>query len=260
MRRLLVAALLTGLLGLGAAPARAGRTCEARPPTAVAVQRALSLAQRVAEHLSTGPDQVVAIARVGQDLSAYGQRYSHLGFAYREGAHWRVAHKLNACGTAVAAVYRQGLGEFFLDDLYDYEAGIVVLSPELQARLLPVLRDNTRLARLNERRYSMVAHPWAQTYQQSNQWAIETLAMAYEPAAADRRRAQAWLQLQGYRPAVLRLSATQRLGARLTSANVAFDDHPDAQRFAGRIETVTADSVFVWLARSGHGSRPITIR
>jgi hypothetical protein len=106
----------------------------------------------------------------------------------------------------------------------------------------------------------MVAHPWAQTYQQSNQWAIETLAMAYEPAASDRRRAQAWLQLQGYRPAVLRLSATQRLGARLTSANVAFDDHPDAQRFAGRIETVTADSVFVWLARSGHGSRPITIR
>lgn len=256
MRRLLVAALLTGLLGLGAAPARAGRTCEARPPTAVAVQRALSLAQRVAEHLSSGPDQVVAIARVGQDLSAYGQRYSHLGFAYREGAHWRVAHKLNACGTAVAAVYRQGLGEFFLDDLYDYEAGIVVLSPELQARLLPVLRDNTRLARLNERRYSMVAHPWAQTYQQSNQWAIETMTLAAEPGISTRAQAQAWLGFKGYQPSTLRLGPMTRMGASTTSAHIRFDDHPNAKRFSDRIETVTVDSVIEWLARSGLGSAP----
>jgi hypothetical protein len=51
-----------------------------------------------------------------------------------------------------------------------------------------------------------------------------------------------------------------RLGARLTAANVAFDDHPNAKRFSDRIETVTVDSVFVWLERSGLGSAPLVIR
>ena len=59
--------------------------------------------------------------------------------------------------------------------------------------------------------------------------------------------AQAWLRLQGYEPTVLRIDAFTRLGARLSKANVAFDDHPDAQRYAGRIATVTADSVFAWM-------------
>ena len=33
----------------------------------------------------------------------------------------------------------------------------------------------------------------------------------------------------------------------MSKANVAFDDHPNDKRFADRIETVTADSVFAWL-------------
>ena len=44
--------------------------------------------------------------------------------------------------------------------------------------LLPVLRDNTAAARLHEPRYNMLAYPWATRYQQSNQWALETLAGA----------------------------------------------------------------------------------
>jgi hypothetical protein len=82
---------------------------------------------------------------------------------------------------------------------------------------------------------------------------IETLAGAMDPRATDRARAQAWLQAQGYEPHALRLGALTRLGARVGMAHVAFDDHPNAKRFADRIETVTADSVFEWLARSGWG-------
>jgi hypothetical protein len=37
----------------------------------------------------------------------------------------------------------------------------------------------------------------------------------------------------------------------MTRANVAFDDHPSGQRFADRIATVSADSVFAWLQGSG---------
>jgi hypothetical protein len=234
--------------------AHAGRACEQKPPTAVNVQRAMTLAERTAASLAASGAQVVVLGRIGQDLGKYGQRYSHLGFAYRDGAHWRVVHKLNHCGRAHAAVYRQGLGEFFLDDLHRYEAGVVVLAPAVQVKLLPVLQDNSRLAQLHTPAYNMLAYPWAQTYQQSNQWALETLAMSQEPAATTRERAQAWLKLQGYEPATLHLTAFTRLGARMTTANVAFDDHPNHKRFSDRIETVTVDSVFVWLQRSGLGA------
>jgi hypothetical protein len=249
VKRLLLAAALAGALGT----AQAGRSCEHKPPEARTIERAMLLAEHTARQLDATGADVVLLARVGQNLSEYGQRYSHMGLAYREGKAWRVAHKLNQCGTASSAVYRQGLGEFFLDDLYDYQAGVVVPRPEVQARLLPVLRDNRRLAQLNQPRYSMVAYPWALTYQQSNQWALETLALSQDPAVTDRAGAQAWLQRQGYEPATLHLSAFKRLGARVTAANVAFDDHPSAKRFSDRIETVTVDSVFAWLNRTGLG-------
>lgn len=240
--------------------AHAGRSCEAKPPSVSSVQRALTLAEHTAAKLDASGANVVMLARVGQNLSEYGLRYSHLAFAYREGAQWRVLHKLNQCGTARSALYRQGLGEFFLDDLYDFEAGLVVLAPDVQAKLLPLLRDNAQVARLHTPAYSMLAYPWAQTYQQSNQWAIETLAMAQEPGATSRERAQAWLKLKDYQATTLKISAMKRLGARVTAANIAFDDHPSAKRFTDRIETVTVDSVFAWLPRTGLGEPAQVIR
>lgn len=268
MKRLARPALLALLLGLANLTAHAGRSCENRPPSAASVQRSMDLAQRTAQWLDASGAQVVVLARAGQNLSRYGLRYSHLGFAYREAASsgpglpsvWRVVHKLNHCGTAHGALYRQGLGEFFLDDLYEYEAAAVVFAPEVQTALYDILRDNRRIAMLHTPAYNMLAYPWAQSYQQSNQWAIETLALSIEAAAITRERAQAWLKLKGYEPTTLQLSAFTRLGARATQAHIAFDDHPNHKRFSDRIETVTVDSVFAWLTRSGLGAAPITIR
>ncbi|MDP2064443.1 MAG: DUF2145 domain-containing protein [Hydrogenophaga sp.] len=256
---------LVGLVALCLAGAvHAGRSCEAKPLGVDAVARGLTLAERThqaldAEHARSGT-QVVVLARAGQDLSAYGLRYSHLGFAYRtpEGA-WRVVHKLNHCGTATAALYRQGLGEFFLDDLWRHEAAWVVPAPEVQARLAPLLRDTSRVAALHQARYNLVSYPWSVKYQQSNQWAIETLALAMEPGVTQREQAQAWLRLKAYAPTTLRLGPFTRLGARVSAANVAFDDHPDSKRFADRIETVTVDSVFAWLPRAGLGGAPVRL-
>lgn len=248
------------VLAAAAGAAQAGRSCEQKPPHAANVQRAMVLAERTARALDATGAQVVVLARDGQDLSKYGLAWSHLGLAYKDGARWRVVHKLNSCGSAQASVYRQGLGEFFLDDLHDYKAGLVVPHPAVQARLLATLRDNTQATRMHTGAYSMVAYPWSQRYQQSNQWALETLAMSQDPAATSRERAQAWLRLQGYEPTTLRLGALTRLGARTTAANIAFDDHPNEKRFSDRIETVTVDSVFAWLNRSGLGGPVQVIR
>ncbi len=256
--------LLGALLVLAAAnAARAGQACEAQTPTADAVARGMALAQTTAQRLDASSAQVVVIARAGQDLSKWGLRWSHLGFAYRadEASPWRIVHKLNQCNSDQAAVYRQGLGEFFLDQPHRYEAAYIELSAATQARLLPLLQDNDRVARWHEPRYNMLAYPWHLKYQQSNQWAIETLAGALDSDAGNRAQAQTWLQLRGYTPTTLRIGALTRLGANVSRANISFDDHPNSKRYADRIETVTVDSVFAWLLRSGlstHG--PVVVR
>ncbi|MCM5681800.1 DUF2145 domain-containing protein [Schlegelella sp. S2-27] len=249
---------------LVAGPAQAGRSCQSRPLSLQTLQQGLALAEHTARRLEASGAQVAVIARNGQDLSRYGLRYSHLGLAYRDEQAgrpvWRVVHKLNHCGTARAAVYRQGFAEFFLDDLHVFEAGIVPLTPRVQQPLLAALRDNRRATTLHTPAYNMVAYPWSVRYQQSNQWAIETLASALEPAVRNREQAQAWLKLQDYRPTTLRIGALTRLGGRMTAANIAFDDHPNDKRYADRIETVTVDSVFRWLERSGLGRHEEVVR
>jgi hypothetical protein len=244
--------------------AHAGQPCETRPPQTNDVVRGMTLAANTAARLDASGAQVVVLARAGQDLSKYGVTWSHFGFAYRDGdgprSHWRVVHKLNHCGTANAALYRQGLGEFFLDQPHRYEAAFVELTPDVQSKLLPLLRDNARIDDWHEPRYSMVAYAWATRYQQSNQWALETLAGAMDTGVTNRQRAQAWLQLRGFEPTTLRIDPLTRLGGRMTRANIEFDDHPNAKRFSDRIETVTVDSVFAWLQRSGLGEAPVIVR
>jgi len=259
--------LLLWCLLITAGPALAGRACDTpQPPKTQTVTRALQLAEKTLKALNASGAQAVVLARAGQDLTRYGLHYSHLGFAYVQpdgGGHtvWRVLHKLNQCGTAVSQIYRQGLGEFFMDDLWRFEAAWMVPTPEVQAKLLALLNDAPRSVQLHHKPYSMVSYVWGRKYQQSNQWAIETMALALAsemrtPAPA-RAQAQAWLQSTGYQPSVLKIGALTRLGGRVTAANVSFDDHPNEKRFSDRIETVTVDSVFAWLPRAGLTHLPV---
>ena len=249
-----------------ATPAHAGRSCDApHPPKVETVTRGLALAERTLRTLDASGQQVVLLARAGQDLSKYGLRYSHLGFAYRaadnQGAPvWRVLHKLNQCGTADAALYVQGLGDFFLDDLWRYEAAYIVPNADVQARLLALFQDPNRATSMNHRPYSMVSYTWGTRYQQSNQWAAETLAAAMEPnAVRTREQAQAWLKFKGYQPTTLTIGPLTRLGGRMTKANIAFDDHPNEKRFSDRIETTTVDSVFDWVQRAKLGGGVVRV-
>ena len=256
-------AALVFALALHHAPAAAGRSCEAITPSFQSISMGMQLAQRTAQALDASGARVVVLARAGQDLRKYGLRYSHLGLAYKsEEGSWRVVHKLNQCASAVSSVYRQGLGDFFLDDLWRHEAAWAVPTPAVQTQLLSLLKGpEPQLLRMNQPAYSVVAYAWGQKYQQSNQWAIETLAQAMEPAGVtNRARAQAWLQFKGYEPSTITLGPLTRLGGRVSAANVAFDDHPNEKRFSDRIETVTVDSVFAWLQKSGLAGAPVTLK
>lgn len=270
LRRTLFAAMVVAALAGVGGPALAGQNCEPRRPSLDSIRRDLALAASVAEQLDEmarrDGTRVLLIARAGQDLSQYGLRYSHLGIAYRDDAAlsgrgaWRVVHKLNQCGSSQSTLYRQGLAEFFGDGLYAHEAGVVVLKPAIAARLPEQLKDDLLLTTLHEPRYNMLAYPWSGPYQQSNQWAIETLAMLAEPSVISRESARNWLRARGYRPTTLQISSLTRLGARVSSAHISFDDHPFGRRMAGQIDTVTVDSVFAWMQRSGLGEAPLRLR
>ena len=237
-RLLLLFALATGL-------AHAGTPCEAKKTDAAQFIKAMKLAQRTLAALDKSGAQVVLIARAGQDLSKYGLRYSHMGYAWRDHpqGRWLVVHELNQCGTAKSALFDEGLGNFFLDDMFAYESRIVVPGTAAQARIAAMLASTAPL-RLHDPRYNMLSHPYSTNYQNSNQWLLETYAASLSDMPIDgRAQAQAWLKLADYRPITIEISAMTRLGARMFRTNVSFDDQPFERRMAGRIDTVTVDSV-----------------
>jgi hypothetical protein len=243
-------------LALAVGTAAAGTPCEGKPASPEQTRMSLQMADATRATLEKMDDEVVLIARVGQDLSKYRLTYSHLGFAVREhpaGA-WSIVHKLNGCGTATSALYDEGLVNFFSDSPFRYQAGIWRLAPEAQARLKKALLGK-KARDYHEPNYSLVAYPFSTRYQNSNGWALEMLAFAIAPEdeANTRGSAQAWLKGSGYQPTQLELGTLTRLGARVTKANVAFDDHPSELRWSGHIQTVTVESIVSWLRTLPNG-------
>lgn len=260
MRRLVaLLALAASLLG---GTAHAGNACAERKPLASDFVQGMALAQRTRAALDQTDAQVVLIARVGQDLSQYGLRYSHMAFAWRDHpkGRWIVVHELNQCGTAESNLFNEGLGNFFMDGMFAYEARIVVPSPDVQQRLAAMLASTTPL-RMHMPRYNMLAYPFRTTYQNSNQWLLESWAAAMSTfPVTDRTQAQAWLKLANYQPITLEIPAMTRLGGRMFRANVAFDDQPFERRMAGHIDAVTVESVIRFVHQVDPGSRDLDIR
>lgn len=252
MRRILACAALV----LAAQQAAAGTPCEGRAPSPELTRMSMQIADATRTALEGVDDDVVLIARAGQDLSRYRLTYSHIAFAVREhpaGA-WSVVHKLNSCGTATSSLYDEGLLNFFSDSPYRYQAGIWRLAPQAQARLKKALLGK-KARDYHEPQYSLVAYPFSTRYQNSNGWALEMLAFALAPEdeANTRVTAQEWLKANGFQPTELDLGTLTRLGARVSKANVSFDDHPSELRWKGRIQTVTVDSIVTWLRTLPNG-------
>lgn len=243
-RRLLAATVAAALAA--AAPAQAGQPCEERPLAPHEVVLSMDLAQRTVQALDASGARVALVSRAGQDLSRYRLRYSHMGIAVRDHpkGRWTVVHALNDCGSAASGLYDEGMGNFFLTDLYRHEAQLVIPGLDAQAKLAKLVATRTPV-RLHEPRYNMLSYVYSTKYQNSNQWVLENLAAAMAPPGQVETRAEAqkWLRTIGFQPPTVEISAATRLGARMFRANVAFDDHPYERRMAGQIDTITTDAV-----------------
>jgi hypothetical protein len=245
LRPVLLAAALA-LPQLAPQLAHAGQPCGDEPLSAAEVVKSMELARKTYAALEASGASVALLARAGQDLGKYGLRYSHLGIVVRDhpAGRWTVVHDLNGCGSASSDLYNEGVGNFFLTDLYRHEAAIVVPGPAAQARLASLMAGRTP-RRMHEPHYNMLSYVYSTRYQNSNQWVLELLAAAgAAPGQVETRsEAQAWLQRAHYDPGTVEIPAAVRLGARMFRANVAFDDHPFERRMAGHIDTVNADAL-----------------
>ncbi|ATQ75981.1 hypothetical protein CR152_16640 [Massilia violaceinigra] len=236
--------------------AHAGTACEEVAQDATAFVKAVKLAENTSAALDASGAEVALIARVGQDLSKYDLRYSHMAYTWRDHpkGRWTVVHLLNQCGTAKSKVFDQGLANFFLDDLFAYESQIVIPSAQSQKRIVAMLASQAP-ARLHGENYNMLAFPFSPKYQNSNQWVLETYAAsASDTAIDDRGAAQSWLKQAGYTPNTIWVPSVKRLGARVFRANVAFDDHPMGRRIAGQIDIVTVESVVRFVKKRDPGT------
>jgi hypothetical protein len=239
-------------MALVASTAHAGQTCEEKPPSAEALRSGLELAARTRDTLAASNAEVALIARAGQDLRKHGLKYSHLGFIVRDHADgaWTVVHMLNHCGKPDSGLFAEGLGMFFMDQPFRYEALVMVPAPEVQAKLKALLASDAPL-RFKAARYNMLAYPFNAASQNSNQWALELLAVAMsrEREVRTREDAHAYLKFVGFEPSTIHLDALTRLGAAMTRQNIDFNDHPFNRRMAGKIDTVTVDSLEKFLLK-----------
>ena len=230
----------------------AGQTCDEAELTPHKIMQGFELAQKLKVYLDESQASVALVARAGQDLRQYHLRYSHLGIAQKDAqGRWIIMHELNECGTAKSGLFNEGLANFFMDDPFQYESLILIPQTQLQEKILATL--NSPIAKnLHFSQYNMLAFPFSTQYQNSNQWVLEVLATALSRQLSnennantinERIKAQAWLQTNQYQPDTIALSTFTRLGARLFKANISFDDHPFGRRMAGKIDTVTVESV-----------------
>jgi len=130
----------------------------------------------------------------------------------------------------------------------------------MQAKIVALLKNTAYLKHVHEPHYNMVAHPFSTKYQNSNQWVLEILSSAMsEELFTSRSATQTWLKQANFKPSVLRIPTLKRLGGRMFQANVAFDDHPNADRFAGNIAVVTVESVKEFVKQQDSAVQELTV-
>lgn len=255
--RTLAAAMLAAVLGLSPAQGRAGAGCRSEPLAPRTLADAAQTALTVADALDRRDAPLALVARVGTDLSAQGLVYSHIGFVVRDhpAGRWTAVHLLNECGSDRSSLYSQGLVNFFADDLVNQDARIVWLQPAQAQRLAARLRALPRRS-LHQPRYSLIARPGSDDYQNSTAWVLELLAASAAEGEdmADRRGAYAWARRDGFRPDRIHIPYSKRVLGGLFSVNAAFTDHPVGTRLSGEYPVITVRSIFDYLQRRGHAS------
>jgi hypothetical protein len=239
------------LLCIGASAASAGSACGARLATPTELAHAADVALRTRAALDEAGAPVALLSRVGTDLSEYGLAYSHIAFVRRDDSgRWSVVHLLNHCGSDRSSLYREGLLNYFADDLVRLDTRITWLQPPLADQLLRTLDSSAPLA-VHQPHYNVIARFDSGRYQNSTSWVLDVLMAAQLQTPPDRQRAQSLARAQAFQPDPIQIAYSRRLLGGLFAANASFSDHPVSTRLSGRYPVVTVNGILRHLQRQG---------
>ncbi len=258
-----VAAICSGLLITVLALAQGFSSNSASPSQVVHFkpEQIRAFSQKV-EHTLIGTGARVAIvARMGRPLSELpeGMHFTHVAFAVAE-------EKTDANGKKSMGYVMQNLyqldahpdqSELVQDDPADFfkgvvtlESGLIIPSPELQAKLLKVIASPT-YAQLHQREYSIIANPYTLGRQNCTEFVLDVVnAAIYQTSDIRVIKAQ---EKAHFVAQPVKVSAFKLLMGVLFKAEVSISDQPGAP------ETATFERLVDYFQKYDAGSSVKTI-
>lgn len=230
-----------------------------------------SSARAIAPHFT--PEQAAAFSKqVERDLGSKGARVAMVfragrmrdkmpeGIAYTHGAFWVYRDIQTADGKSLKgyAVYNLYAGDgqnwskiesrLVQDFPLDFTRGstvndmaVIVPSPEMQRRILAVI-DSPTYAKVHNPEYSLVANPWARTYQNCNNFMLNVIAAAVWQTD-DPNRITANLKAH-YKPTVVKANGLVRFFGPIADQRLRTDDQ------GSTIRTATYESMAAFMAEN----------
>lgn len=218
-----------------AAPAAASSMPGGEAPT-FTVEQTASFAKQVERLLAERGARVALVARIGRDPDDLpdGVEYTHVGLW----VHSRIttADGRQIPGYAVFNLYQSAqdpdrsslVQDYPLDffaEVFEQRAGVLIPTPQMQARLARLIASPAYAA-LHDPRYSLLANPHQDRYQNCTSFVLDlSLAAIYGTTdrAQLRANARAWFQ-----PATIDVDPLRRLLGPLFVGGVHTDDHDGA--------------------------------
>lgn len=262
--------ILSSLLVLNACSTIvAENSCGAAELTPLELQQTFGVGKDLETALNRLNNEVIILARSGQDLEKYGIRYSHAAFMVKEQSGWQVYHLLNECPSSAGGLYQEGLGNFVqpvmanrkLQDRGSVKGmnhanisfGYVIPSKQIQRDLKHLLQDSKTRNSVFEKQYSAVANPYNLLNQNSNGWVLELYSIAEAKTKGqmitNREAAQTWLKSQGYQGTELPASILKQRLAAIAVGNVSLKGHERADRYQGKLLINSGDSVLNYIGK-----------
>jgi len=176
---------ITMLLGMGAT-AEAGSTANAEPQ--FEAKEIVSFAKKVEKVLASKGARVFILSRVGRPVDELpkGIQYTHTALGVYSMI--KTADGREIPGYAIYNLYQRekepNISDLVMDypvdffgGVYELKAGIVIPTPELQARLLKVIASDT-YRNLHNPVYSVIANPYNSKFQNCTEYTLDVINAA----------------------------------------------------------------------------------
>lgn len=222
------------------------------PPAEVA-----RFAANVQAVLSRNNARVAILARMGRPLSELpdGIHFTHVAFAVASDANTRESEYRvynlyqRADRLDVSELIEDSSVEFF-SNVVRLEAGILIPSPEIQARLLRVIKSPV-YAKLHEPRYSFIANPYTEGRQNCTEFTLDVITSALT-GTSDIHSVKAYERLN-FEAQTITVSPWKLRVKSMLSDEVSMSDHTGAPK------TATFEKIAAYVIRHDSMARVLTL-